>query len=737
LQKLTSTLRFKNSGLIAAFFCLFAAEGAAADTDPRELVTRLQAQADAEKLYDDPTWRSLLHTSGGRPCIRDPSFLLSFPAFSPRLELFATIEQLYGGDGSAACRFPARYVWLRSRLDAPRINLGGCEELTEFLTKAPMQQIALVFASDNLSHPASMMGHSFLKFTGRAPDGREVSHAISFYTEIDTINYPKVFFNSLVVGLPGVFALAPYEEKLSDYVDVEQRTVWEYSLRIDDFHKTLIQYHLLELKHARFTYFFHSYNCATVINFILSLADERIRQHVLWTTPRDVIKNAEDAGLIQATVIITPPRWLVRSLGSAVSVREMRRIESAVASESLEGVIVRESDDRDYLRLEAARAINDYLYRAGRITRQGWAENSAFLNGTKSRFFADKALTTTEHDDPLQAPGESQIAVSAIRETGQYYLGLTFLPISHTLTDDNRQFFGENQLLLFRTSVKLRPDSGALKLDRLDIYSIESLVPYDPITGGLSGRFAIAVEPQWDGRLQRHTAFSLSGALGLTGRPAPDLDFFGLLGAGAASGYGRVYAYPSVEAGTVIREVADMKTVFSVSRTFNQITNGTNFYDFDLHQSLYLNRRLTCELRADLLHNRSDSVRSFWLSLKLNFLVRIIESSVRSLLRGKPHDCPIDGRDTGRAARERPDCRATRCAPRPGRSTDPSDSPRAGTAFRSAGTEQSCRCLRGSAAGEQGSARQWMPRANKYRRQSAMGATAAATSARCPPTSRG
>ncbi len=619
MQKLTSTFRFKQSGLIAAFFCLFAASGAAADTGARELVTRLQAQADADRLYDDQTWRTLLHTSDGRPNIRDPKFLLSVPAFSPRLELFATIELLYAGDSDGVCRFPARYIWLRSRLDAPQLDLGSCDDLNEFLAKAPMQQIALIFASDNLSRPASMMGHSFLKFTGRAPDGREVSHAISFYTEIDSFNYPKVFFDSLVVGLPGVFALAPYQEKLSDYVDVEERTVWEYNLRIDNFHKTLIQYHLIQLKTARFTYFFNSYNCATVIDFILGLADERIRPRFLWTTPRDVIKDAERAGLIQATAIVTPPRWLVRTLGSELGPAEMRRIESAVSSGNLEGSFVPGSGDRDYLQLEAARAINDYLYGKGRITRQRWTANSAYLNGIKSRFFADKALTASKHDDPLQAPGESQIGLSGLRDAGHYYLGLTVLPISHTLTDDNRQFFAENQLLLFQTSVKLRPDSGALKLDRLDIYSIESLVPYDPITGGLSGRFAIAVEPQWDGRLQRHTAFSLSGALGLTTRPVPDIDLFGLVGAGGASGRGRVYAYPSVEAGTVIREVADMKTLFSVSRTFNQITNGTNFYDFDLHQSLYLNRGLTCELRADLLRNRSDSVRSFWLSFKRNF----------------------------------------------------------------------------------------------------------------------
>jgi hypothetical protein len=44
--------------------------------------------------------------------------------------------------------------------------------LAEFKARAPADTIALVFASENLAKPASMMRHILLKLQGRDPQGR-------------------------------------------------------------------------------------------------------------------------------------------------------------------------------------------------------------------------------------------------------------------------------------------------------------------------------------------------------------------------------------------------------------------------------------------------------------------------------------------------------------------------------------------------------------------------------------
>lgn len=50
-----------------------------------------------------------------------------------------------------------------------------CSDVREFRAKAPAEQISLVFASEDLARPASMMGHAFLELAGRARSGNELS----------------------------------------------------------------------------------------------------------------------------------------------------------------------------------------------------------------------------------------------------------------------------------------------------------------------------------------------------------------------------------------------------------------------------------------------------------------------------------------------------------------------------------------------------------------------------------
>lgn len=189
------------SGFTAAFFCLLfgcalmagmacttqAAEATSADT----YIATLQAQALQHQLDRSSKWSALLHVSEGAPRIKDRQFILSLDHFSPREELLQTIAYLYGPQSAeAVCRFPARYAWLQAEAGLPLLPLDHCTELQELMTRAPADTLSLVFASENLSQPSSMMGHLFLKTSGHTADGRKVEHAISFFTDAGTINLP-------------------------------------------------------------------------------------------------------------------------------------------------------------------------------------------------------------------------------------------------------------------------------------------------------------------------------------------------------------------------------------------------------------------------------------------------------------------------------------------------------------------------------------------------------------------
>ena len=238
----------------------------------------------ASQLAKHPTWEALLHLDANQPQIKDPSFLLSDSTFSANAELLATLNFLYGAKTDAVCRFPARYLWLKDQLNLPALPLEKCADWVELSTRAPLDTLSLAFVSESVSLPASMMGHSFIKLAGHKFNGEYVEHAISFYTPAETYNLPKLYWESMVSGKDGVFALAPYQEVIKKYLDEEKRNVWTYDLDTSVNDRLLIQAHLLELKQTTLLYWFHSYNCATLLRNLIGITG-RLSPNTQWWGP--------------------------------------------------------------------------------------------------------------------------------------------------------------------------------------------------------------------------------------------------------------------------------------------------------------------------------------------------------------------------------------------------------------------------------------------------------------------
>ena len=605
---------FTKSGLVAAFFLLYLQLASATATTRPELNSlnvseRLNEAAKTGKLYQLPVWSALLHAGNGHSNIADAKFLLSLPDFSPERELQLTIDFLYRGGSGSVCRFPARYLWLRRYMDAPELPLDACPDIIEFRQKVPIDEVSLVFASERIAQPASMLGHAFLKFSGKNVQGQEVSHAISFYTDANTLNLPKLLFDSLIIGKNGYFSLSPYYEQQQRYVDEEQRNLWEYKLTLDKFQKELIRLHILELKQSNLTYFFQKYNCATVLNFIIALSGKPMSESGWWVTPKDLLKNAQQAGLIGDTHVITPSRWLYRALVDQVPSEEQQSIRHQIDQGNVEDNFDLSGSEQAFIRLELARVYNQYAYLDGVLNRERWIVNEITLADDKAQFFPDMSLSSEDRFNPLNSPGDSQISISTQHDAGGAALALTVLPISHTLSDDNRSYSSETSLQLFATTIKLPLNHGGPELDRLTIFDMLSLVPYDEVTGGSSTHFHIAYEPQKNSELEIGRVFATSGAVGLTKRLINDIDIYSLVGGGVGYTGVRGYFYTTLEAGAILREVWDMKSIFSLARTDNQVDIGSHYYTVGISQSKFIDntKTLLFELKCDF---NNDNVQN-------------------------------------------------------------------------------------------------------------------------------
>lgn len=611
--------RWIKSGFIAAFLLLCTHPALATQADADALVAQLNLKATHQHLANSSVWQALLHATTTHSNISDQNFLLSLPSFSLAAELQHTLVFLYSGDASHVCRFPARYVWLRQQLAAPELPLDDCPDVSEFRRKAPLDEIALVFASERIAEPASMLGHAFLKLTGKNAAAQSVSHAITFYTDANTLNLPKLLFDSMVIGKQGYFSLTPYAEQQQRYVDEEQRNLWEYTLALSGEQTELIRLHLLELKQTHLTYFFQKYNCATVLNFILAVSGNNIATHDWILTPNDLIKHAQHAGLISETRVITPSRWLFLNLSQQVGAAQRDALIKQVKLGTASEYVAQQTDDSAYLNLELARAYNQYAYLTQQLEQQRWHENEASLSNLKQRRFAALSLSNNNRYDPVNTPADSQITVSSLYDQNGAAISLTLLPVSHTLHDDNRAYANESSLQLFATTLKIPMRSQQIELGQLTLFEMQSLLPYDAITGGAASRFRLAIEPQKDQQLLAHRVFAMSGGYGLNKRVTDDIDAYVLLGGGISYTGARGFFYTTVESGAIIREVWDMKSALLLTRTDRQFAVNSHYYTASLNQAKFLTPDTSISFAWQRDFNQSQQQHRVALSLKRLF----------------------------------------------------------------------------------------------------------------------
>lgn len=458
---------------MAAFFLVIAASPAQAEPVHGLEMATLQAQARDRHLALEPVWHTLLHVQQGAPQIADPQFLLSWPAFSAEAELQATLELMVAAPQTAACRFPARTLWLQTRLDLPDLGTSQCPEIREFIDKAPFDRLELVFADESVTQPASVLGHSFLNISGTR-DGQEIEHAISFYTHAETINLPKLLWESLITGKEGLFALTPYAQEEKKYLEDEQRNLWRYEIRTTPAERALIRNHLFELKNSRLTYFFHRYNCATVLRNILALTGDVPPTSRWWVTPKDVVKDLQAAQRIDTAQVSLADSWLATHLSTGIP--DMAAIRQGLQRTPPPNDWPRASWSRE--QLAAVRAYNRWLQHQGVLDDAAYAANLKIL-APATNAQAEPPLEISQEVDPRQTPGQTHLRTEWSSSANGNQLRLQWIPVSHTLMQSHSHASAETEMVLLSPTVSV-DKNHRLRLEEFQIFSMKSLIPWHP-----------------------------------------------------------------------------------------------------------------------------------------------------------------------------------------------------------------------------------------------------------------
>ena len=577
---------------------------AASQVDPQRL----------QQLANDPFWIFLGHyetakLSGWRSYVSDKKFFLAADGNEhPDHELAATVQALYApasaGEQHAQCVYPARTRWLKAQLNLTDLPTVDCAEFKQWFKDVSPHSAVMIFPAAYLNSPSSMFGHTLLRIDQADVQSDKtslLSYAINFGAYIEGSDNSILYaWKGLMGGYPGLFALVPYQEKLSEYRSLENRDLWEYRLNLTQQETARMVEHVWELKQIKFDYFFFDENCSYRLLELLQVARPSLRlteQFPLTAIPTDTVKAVKEAGLVES-IQYRPSRE-----------RELLSRAAPLTDEEQQWVL-KVSADQKQLQAPAFKAqprdrqalIIDAAYRLERYRANGQERDPARAQRSFELLRAINQNPAPELDIPqpgLPEDGhesrtwQAGLGTRGDKAFGEYGLRMAY----HDLNDNAESFPLGAQIEILQ--LKLRQYEGNdWQLQQLDLATIRSLTPRNELLQPLSWQVTGGLE-RVPGKHDDETLVShVNGGGGGTWQLGDDLlgfalgtvrvehnnDFAGFIAPAAGFNTGLLWKNPLGN--------------FSLEAKGDYFTNGEVRRGLSLNQQWELSRNLGLRLSA-------------------------------------------------------------------------------------------------------------------------------------------
>ncbi len=196
------------------------------------------------------------------------------------------------------CAFPERFRFFREVLNISYQTVP-CPKFQEFLDGFHNPTgVTLVFSSAYPNNPASMFGHTFLKFEStRKSNLLHTGVNFAAYTPPGA-NMLAFMYKGVFGGYPGMWSMEPYFQKVNEYINAESRDIWEYELTLTEIETMRLLGHLWELEtNSYFDYYFFDENCSyQILRAIeaIKLDWDISRFRLIYVIPGETIKRISE-----------------------------------------------------------------------------------------------------------------------------------------------------------------------------------------------------------------------------------------------------------------------------------------------------------------------------------------------------------------------------------------------------------------------------------------------------------
>ncbi len=462
------------------------------------------------QLANDRYWIALGHyetakLGGWRSYVDDARFFLAKDGgHHPDQELRATLQALYApaslGDKHAQCVFPARTRWLREQLQLNDLPAPDCKEYPRWFKDVSPHSAVMIFPAAYLNSPSSMFGHTLLRIDQadvQKNDTALLSYAINFGAYIEGNDNSILYaWKGLMGGYPGLFALVPYQEKLSEYRSLENRDLWEYRLNLTPEETGRMVEHVWELKQIRFDYFFFDENCSYRLLELLQVARPSLdltSQFPLTAIPTDTVKAVKQSGLVERIDYRPSRERELLERAAPLDTEEQRQV-LAVSADTAQ----LQSPTFNALPRERQALVQDAAYRLERYRANGQERDPA---RTKRSFELLRAINRNPPPElDIKRPGLPEdghqsrtwqlgMGTREDRAFTEYGLRMAY----HDLNDNMYGFPLGAQIEILQ--LKLRQYEGnQWQLQRLDLATIRSLTPRNALLQPWSWQVAGGLE---------------------------------------------------------------------------------------------------------------------------------------------------------------------------------------------------------------------------------------------------
>ncbi|MCB0345041.1 MAG: DUF4105 domain-containing protein [Bdellovibrionales bacterium] len=438
------------------------------------------------ELASNPKWTALVHyrrTFFGavRSEIDSPEFFLSpnghdSPESELRASILELIEKRSPTDSALICRFPARYDWLRKALaiDSPAPE-DLCPALNSKLKSFKEAQLTLIFAESYPTNPASMFGHSFMRFdsTSEARGSDLLAPVISFAAKTDDQKGFFFAFKGLTGLYKGVFFHAPYHVRVRQYNDLDRRNLWEYHLNFSADEIRQLVLHLWELEKSHFDYYFFDENCSYHLLGALDAARPELELRAnffLFAIPTDTVRVVTESPELLKSVTFRPSEATrLRQAEEQLNEVEVETVRQIVENPSVKNV----EPFSTMSQAEQARVLETAVDFAA--WRDKSAETILELQKARSDINLPRAIVYTEPKvRPDQGHYSSRVALEYGNENSTNYLGFVWRPAYHDLYDMPGGYLPASSLTFAETEFRYETAKDELRLESVNVIELES-----------------------------------------------------------------------------------------------------------------------------------------------------------------------------------------------------------------------------------------------------------------------